>query len=158
MLRSLKELRGYDILTAEGLKGTVADFYFDDARWTVRYLVADLGGLLPGRKVLISPAAFRPPQWEAREFPLALSRKQIEASPDVDTAKPVSRRQEEELAKHFGWPLYWMEGPVGLPTYGFRGLPHEVLPHEREEEAKVAVRERKEDPHLRSVKEVLGYR
>src|SRR5262245_15188054 len=106
MLRSLKELRGYDILTAEGLKGTGADFYFDDALWKVRYLVADLGGLLPGRKVLISPAVFEAPRWDAKEFPLKLTRKQIEDSPDVDTAKPVTRRQEEELVRHYGWPAY----------------------------------------------------
>ena len=55
MLRSLLDLRNYRIQAIDGHIGGVHDLLFDDQRWTVRYLVVDLGSWLPGRKVLISP-------------------------------------------------------------------------------------------------------
>ena len=41
----------------DGEIGKLDDFYFDDKSWTIRYLVADTGNWLLGRKVLISPIA-----------------------------------------------------------------------------------------------------
>lgn len=64
MLRSIEELRGYTIGAIDGDIGSVDDFYFDDERWAVRYLVADTGGWLGGRKVLITPPALREPDWQ----------------------------------------------------------------------------------------------
>jgi hypothetical protein len=156
MLRSVKELKGYSIQTMDGVKGSVADFFFDDATWTLRYLVADTGHWLPGRKVLISPAAFKTPDWEQKIFPVDLTKEQIEKSPDVDADKPVSRQEELRILKYFQWIPYW--DATGMPTYGFRGLPHEITATEKEREAGVATLAHKGDPHLRSAREVIGYR
>ena len=57
MLRSMKDLEGYEIRATDGPIGHVEDFYFDDAAWVIRYLVVDTGTWLSGRKVLISPIA-----------------------------------------------------------------------------------------------------
>ena len=61
MLRRVDELLGFRIHAADGDIGRVHDLYFDDQRWTVRYLVVDTRHWLPGRRVLLSPAAVRRP-------------------------------------------------------------------------------------------------
>ena len=55
MLRNLKDLQGYALRATDGDVGTVKDFYFDDDRWVVRYLVVETGSWLASRRVLISP-------------------------------------------------------------------------------------------------------
>ena len=41
MLRSLKEILGYEILSLDGRAGRVDDFIFDIDSWRVRYVIAD---------------------------------------------------------------------------------------------------------------------
>ena len=59
MQKSIKNLKGNAIVATDGEIGKVDDFYFDDKSWTIRYLVADTGNWLLGRKVLLSPIANR---------------------------------------------------------------------------------------------------
>ena len=61
MLRQAKDLNDYKLGARDGEIGNVKEFYFDDQSWAVRYLVADTGGWLSGRRVLISPYALDPP-------------------------------------------------------------------------------------------------
>ena len=115
MLRSAKELLGYELHGTDGQIGHVRDFYFDDAEWRTRYLVADTGNWLPGRKVLVSPASTGEPDWSSHSVPVKLSKSQIEHSPPIDFDKPVSRQYEEKLSKQHGWPVYWQNYPA-FPT------------------------------------------
>lgn len=48
MLRSLKELAGYNVAGQDDRVGQVDDFHFDHVTWTVHSLVVDTGGWLPG--------------------------------------------------------------------------------------------------------------
>ena len=59
MLRSVRELIGYTIRARDGEVGQIVDFYFDDERWTVRYLVVSMGTdeAGAGSSVLLSPMA-----------------------------------------------------------------------------------------------------
>ena len=57
MQKSTKDLKGNTLVATDGDIGQSADFYFDDKSWTIRYLVADTGNWLQGRKVLLSPIA-----------------------------------------------------------------------------------------------------
>jgi len=57
MLDQAKELKNYTLRTLDGEIGKVKDFYFDDAFWTIRYLIAYTGNWLTGMQVLISPHA-----------------------------------------------------------------------------------------------------
>ena len=91
MLRNVKTLKGYKLGALDGDIGKVKDFYFDDQRWTVRYLVADTGSWLPGKQVLISPHALKKVREVEKIIDVALSKKRIEDSPSVDLDKPVSR-------------------------------------------------------------------
>lgn len=57
MLYKVKELKGCKLQGLDGEIGNVVEFYFDDKHWAVRYLVAETGTWLDGRRVLISPHA-----------------------------------------------------------------------------------------------------
>jgi len=107
MLRSIKQLYGVKLGASDGEIGHVKDFYFDDRNWAVRYVVADTGSWLSGRKVLISPHVFGSLHQVGKLLLVNLTRKQIEDSPSIESHKPVSRQYEEEYYRYYGWPCYW---------------------------------------------------
>ncbi len=115
MLRSLREMQGFKIHASDGDLGRVDDFYFDDEAWGVRYLVVETGNWLTGRRVLISPISVSRTDWPARQIHVSLTREQVHNSPDFDTAMPVSRREEEEFFRYYGWPIYWLGGGLWGP-------------------------------------------
>lgn len=106
-LRRTKDLNRYTIAATDTDIGSIYDFYFDDQQWTIRYIVVGTGVMLPGRKVLISPAALRHPAWSPLHLRVNLTWEKIQNSPSIDLHKPVSRRHETEHAQHYGWPHYW---------------------------------------------------
>jgi hypothetical protein len=157
MLLSVKNLSKYKIEATDGSIGQVHTFLFDDRNWAVRYLVIDTGSWLPGRKVLIAPAALGKPEGQMEVFPIELTREQIKNSPDIDTEKPVSRQQEIELHKYYNWAPYWggtLE-PIGIP---YEPAVLDINKQTEEEKSENKDTKGKTDPHLRSTKEVIGYK
>jgi sporulation protein YlmC with PRC-barrel domain len=124
MLRTVSQLYGDKLGASDGEIGHVKDFYFDDRKLVVRYLVADTGSWLPGRKVLISPYALGSLHRAGKLVLVNLTRKQIEDSPSVEAHKPVSRQYEEEYYRYYGWPYYW----EGSGLWGLSGFPILELP------------------------------
>src|SRR5688500_491061 len=120
MIRSLTDLQGYEVVATDGAIGSVDDFFFDDERWTIRYLVVDTGKWLSTRRVLISPISIRRPDWSVRTMLLANSREQVRNSPHIDTHKPVSRQHEAAFFGYYGYPHYWgsetLWGPAAYPA------------------------------------------
>src|SRR5580704_1253796 len=104
MLKSVSRMKDLTIHASDGEIGRVEEFYFDDETWTVRYLIVNTGGWLSGRLVLISPMFLRRADWETAQLHVALTTKQIENSPDIDTQKPVSRQHEAEYMDAFNVP------------------------------------------------------
>jgi hypothetical protein len=158
MLRSLKELYGYQVRGTDGDIGKVHDFFFDDAIWTVRYLVVETGNWLSKRRVLLSTFPLGKPQWEKQLFPVLLGRQQVRESPDIDARKPVSRKMEEALHSHYGWTAYWRSA---TPLGGLGAVAvAQMLSGEaqrRHDRKKASPEQRQQDWHLRSTREVLGY-
>jgi uncharacterized protein YrrD len=148
MLRKAKDLNGYKLDSRDGEIGKVKEFYFDDQSWTVRYLVADTGGWLSGRQVLISPYALDPANEGRKVIPVDLTRTQIEKSPSLVTDRPVSRQYEWDYYSYYGWPGYWggpyAWGPSVYPTRGRVGW------------SEASRRAKGEDLHLRSTADVTG--
>jgi sporulation protein YlmC with PRC-barrel domain len=151
------ELIGRHVVASDGEVGTVEDLYFDDERWTVRYLVARTGGWLDARLVLLSPASVESTDGDVR---VGLTRERIERAPDIDTDKPVSRRLEQAHASYYGYPYYW-RGPHLWGTGIYPGVvPMPAVPPEQAQELERRVdeeREAAEHSHLRSVREVVDY-
>ncbi|MGE3179382.1 MAG: PRC-barrel domain-containing protein [Vicinamibacterales bacterium] len=106
MLHLARKVIGSPIRAVDGDIGTLEDFYFDDERWVVRYLVVDTGGWLGGRRVVISPMSVQPP-WDKAGIPVRLTRTQVENSPAVDLAAPLTRSGEVQVLGYYGYPYYW---------------------------------------------------
>ena len=153
MLRSLKDLEGYTIAATDGDVGRVVDFLLDDERWAIRYLVAETGGFLDGRRVLLSPISLRSVDWSSRRVHLALTVDKIKNSPSVDTDKPVCRQHERDFYRYYGYPYYW--GDLGL--WGIGAYPRYLAAGQYNEAALQGSDHDLDDVHLRSAKEVRGY-
>jgi hypothetical protein len=118
MLTNATHLKGVVIRATDGEIGTVDQLYFDDETWAIRYLVVETGGWLGGRRVLISPISVVHTDWQAKRLDVALTKKRVENSPDIDTHKPVSRQHEAEYMGYYGYSYYWgglYVGPRVLP-------------------------------------------
>lgn len=152
MLRSIDEMKNYVLEATDGEIGRCKDFLFDEIQMTVRYMVADTGKWLPGRKVLISPISLGEPDWTTRRFPVNLSRTDIKESPPLEADEPVSRVFEKHFYDFYGYPYYWVGHGVWGPEYYARRL-YGVSPRELNQ----AHEEEQKDNHLRSVSEVEGY-
>jgi hypothetical protein len=168
MLRSMNDLKGYQIQATDGTIGHVKDFYFDDQWWTARYIVVETGSWFSERKVLISPYALGEPNWVDKVLPTSMTMAQVKTSPDIDTNKPVSRQHEMDYLDYYSYPYYWggasqWGGDMGagglMPGFGdFWDYPRIADP-ERVKEFNRAVRalHDDDDPHLRSCQAVTGY-
>jgi hypothetical protein len=157
MMQVILALKGYGIEASDGAIGTVADFLFDDASWRVRWLVVDCGTWLTGRKVLIHPSAISRADLEQQQFLVALTKAQVQMSPELAEDQPVSQQMENQLYTYYGWDPLWagpflsempgaMASPLMAPPYFGLGL-----------SAGEGARLPGSDPHVRSVEEVTGY-
>lgn len=135
------------LVTVDDSSACVIDCLFDECAWKMRYLVIDTGNWLPGRQLLISPVCVHAEAWCADSMIINLTSEQMEHSPDVDSAKPVSRKCEERIAEHYGWPMYWL-GDVGA------GVPVTHIPGP---ERSLAAEDIERQTSLRSFMEVQGY-
>jgi uncharacterized protein YrrD len=157
MLKSVVQLQGGTIRATDGEIGKVDQFYFDDETWTIRYLVVNTSSWLAGRLVLISPIALRQAEWQSKRLDVALTKKQIEDSPPIDSHKPVSRQHEAVYLGYYGYPYYW-GGPNlwGLTSYP-AGLTVQREAVTEAEASQARAGKESADSHLRSTNEVTGY-
>jgi uncharacterized protein YrrD len=153
MLRSLKELEGYSVTATDGDIGTVVDFFIDDQRHAVRYLVVEMGGIFDKRRVVISPVSFREVDWSTHRFNLALTVDKVQHSPDVDVDMPVSRQIEQEYSRYYGYRYYW--GYTGV--WGVDAYPSMLANAAWRDEQVKRSQHPAGDTHLRSAREVRGY-
>lgn len=110
MLRSISGLQNYSVGAVDGPIGHVKDFYFDDDKWVIRYLVVDTGAWLSSRNVLISPITIGNADWAAKLLPVSLTKRQVKDSLHIDTHKPVSHQHEKDHVGYYGHPVYRAEG------------------------------------------------
>jgi sporulation protein YlmC with PRC-barrel domain len=159
MLRKASAIDGYTIAASDGRIGTVSDFLFDDASWLVRWMVVDTGKWLSGRKVLLPPSVLGQLDPKGREFAVGLTMRQVKASPDIDSERPVSRQLESNIYDYYGWQPYWGAGlMMGAYGYGGGAMSVSPVPESRLLAEDIAAAQRsKDDPHLRSIEAVTGY-
>ena len=110
MLTSLEQLRKFKLQATDGEIGRVRDVLIEEGNWTARWLVADTGDWLLGKKVLLSPHALKEPDMENEVVPVAMDKAQIESSPHLDEDAPVTREYEKSLFDQYEWPYYWHGG------------------------------------------------
>ena len=155
MLTNATQLKGLVIRATDGERGTVDQFYFDDETWAIRYLTVETGGWLGGRLVLISPFSVVHADLLDKRLDVALTKKQVENSPDINTHLPISRQHEAAYLGYYGYPYYWggpyMWGPAFYPA----GLASPITAST--ETMADSIRKESTDSHLRSTEAVTGY-
>ena len=161
MLRKVNELHGYSLLATDGELGNVKDVFFDDEKWTIRYLVVETGSWLNSRRVLISPYSVARVDSADESIAVRLTQDQVKNSPDIDTHQPISRQMEGDLSRYYGLGNYWI-GPElwGAGAYPMVGAPNvEGGGHipSRAEELLQQASDNPEDYHLRSAENVKGH-
>lgn len=165
MLKNYHKIKNSSINAIDGHLGKLDDFLFDDQSWAIRYMVVQIGAFMTKEKKLLSPAALI--SLGPLGFNVNISTDQIRNSPDINTAKPISRQKEEELHSYYNWGYYWnypmYTNVFGSPLYtGFGTYPHPNALHSDKEiaERQSRMHERaieSEKTHLRSANEVINY-
>ena len=137
MLRSAKSLLGYKLHESDALVGTVHDLYFDDKRWDVRHLVAELGSFWRGRKVLVAGSLLGTVDPVAEMLLIHQTAQEVQRDPDSQADKPVYQQFQEQAREYYQWVAHWTPfsgAPEPKWEFVFTG-----------------------DSHLRSVRHLLGY-
>jgi len=137
MLRSAKSLLGYKLHESDALVGTVHDLYFDDKRWDVRHLVAELGSFLRGRKVLVAGSLLGTVDPVAEMVLIQQTAQEVQKDPDSQADKPVYQQFQEQAREYYQWVAHWTPfsgAPEPKWEFVFTG-----------------------DSHLRSVRHLVGY-
>ncbi|MEO8025445.1 MAG: PRC-barrel domain-containing protein [Bryobacteraceae bacterium] len=149
------DLEGLTIRATDGDLGKVSQLYFDDESWAIRYLVVETGGWLSGRRVLISPFSILRADWSDKSLHVALTKQQVEHSPDIDTHQPVNRQHEATYLGYYGYPSYW-GGPYLWGASFYPMVPPPPAEITGDSLAQKIGRE-SVDSHLRTSEEVIGY-
>ena len=105
--RAIQDLHNDDIVATDGPLGAVEDFYFDDRRWALRYLVANTGDGFPGQRVLIAAASVSREQITRDAIPVALTREQMSRTPGMERNDLRSGREM------VGYSVAARDGTVG---------------------------------------------
>ena len=153
MLRRLRDLENWTVAGSDDTDiGSVEDGYFDDQRWTVRYLVVNAGGWLVDNSVLVSPMAVRLVEWEKSKIHVMLSREHVQNAPKMQQGAPLTRGYEADYSRYYGYPYYW----VGTGLWGINPEPP-VMAAPGAEPLPAGVEGEPDSAHLRSAKEISGY-
>jgi hypothetical protein len=154
MLHLAHKIAGATVRGIDGDIGSLEDFYFEEDRWTVRYLLIDTGKWFSGKRVLISPMSV-PNGWGRQGVRLNLTKDQVWNSPEITEGEPLSREGETKVLMYYGYPDYWgaasIWGNFDSPTELIAGSPKEVVTPARTNGFDPEAR------HLRSIKKSTGY-
>ncbi|MGH4121234.1 PRC-barrel domain-containing protein [Clostridium sp.] len=158
MLNKAKTLKNYKLNSLDGEIGKAKEFYFDDQNWSIRYLMADTGNWLTGRRVLISPNSIVSICKEEEYISINLTKSKIENSPTLDSHKPVSRQFQEKLNGYFDLPMHCVgQQMVGVCPPDVGAYPLIETKNNKEKVIESTMSDNEWDPHLRSTHKVSGY-
>jgi uncharacterized protein YrrD len=154
MLHLAHKITGAAVKGTDGEIGTVEDFYFEEDRWTVRYLLVDTGKWFSGKRVLISPMSVRS-GWGRMGVRLGLTKDQVWNSPEFNDGESWSPAGESHVLAYYGYPAYW--GAASL--WGNYDSPIALVEAAPSADA-ASASTTSIDPearHLRSIKKSTGY-
>ncbi len=158
MLQSVNDLKGYTIVATDGEIGSIEEFYFDDEKLTVRYLVANTGNWLTGKQNLLAPFAVTHLDHDTRKIRVALTKEQVKNSPGIDKHQPVSRQMERIVSDYYGDAYYWEFRPDLTPAQLIEAnAAASMVKSAKGTGATAAVAAAAPDVYLRSMQEVAMY-
>lgn len=164
MLRNVREIVGAHVHAEDGRIGPVHTLYFDDEGWRVRHFVVGAGNLLKNRDVLLAPEVVRGEGGETeRDFVLrsGLTKEEVEVAPGAVTDPPVAWQRRIDRAAALPYPTTGEStiGPAGAPIDArILDATGRLSPVPGEGGEAYETGKSHGDPHLRSTREVRGYR
>lgn len=103
-LRSMREVLGYSIYTADGEVGSIEDFIIEDTLWGIHHAVLGLGQPSE-RSIITPPTSIRSISWPGKAAWLNLTFEDLQKKPDFDATCPVNQDIEHRLYDYYGRPV-----------------------------------------------------
>jgi PRC-barrel domain len=138
-MQTIKRLQTCTVVTTDGRIGRLRTLYFDDRRWILRHLVVTLRHWLAVRDVLVPPDCVRRIDTTSRRLVISLNKHEVARKPEAWTDRPVSQQRETSINAVYWYSVF--PGPLAPRSVG-----HSMIGPRR-----------RDDRHLRSTAEVLGY-
>lgn len=108
-LRSLEEVRGYELVATDGSQiGQLDDMILDDETWAIRYFSALIDGPSSSRTVLLSPQWFDSFDWTQKKLSCRFTKEIVMLSPAFQAQHPITATAEKELYDYYGEPASWL--------------------------------------------------
>jgi hypothetical protein len=106
-LFNTEKIIGYDIEATDGKIGYVHDFIIDDEVWHIRYIAIDMGGRMPGKKVLTFPKVIKEFKQDNNKLLINIVKDTLINSPEYNSKFPIERAYEIKLHQYYGFLRYW---------------------------------------------------
>jgi len=103
-LRSMREVLGYSIHTADGEAGSLEHFIIEDTLWGIHHAIVALGQP-PRRSIITSPTSIRSISWPGKAAWMNLSFQDLQKQPDFNATSPVNQDNEHRLYDYYGRPV-----------------------------------------------------
>jgi hypothetical protein len=103
-LRSMREVLGYSIYTADGEAGSVEDFIVEDTLWGIHHAILGLGQP-PERSIIAAPASIRSISWPGKAAWVNLTLQDLQKQPEFNATSPVNQDNEHRLYDYCGRPV-----------------------------------------------------
>ena len=153
MQRRGSAFNGFTVEATDGHVGVVTDILFEEKTWALRWFVIDTDPWWSRRQILIHPSAMERPDILGHRFSINLTKLQVDASPGIQSDKPVSRQMEQKLDIAYGY------GPgLDVGSYGGAAFGTQWDGWLNQNGAITRAAAVDGDPRLRSMNEVKGYR
>ncbi len=101
MLWNASSLMDYAIKAKDGEVGSISNLLYQDSDWAIRWVVADTGDWLSGKRVLLPVSALGPLDRDSQQLSVNLTMAQIEGAPDIDGSDPLSQEIDLLTCKHY---------------------------------------------------------
>lgn len=106
-LRSVGEVKGYDVDATDGPVGHVEDFVTTTDVWKILYLEIGSHTWRRGESWLLPTDWIRGVSWPGHRVPVDQQRERIHDSPSLRPKAPITRDYEAKLFEHYGRTPYW---------------------------------------------------
>ncbi len=107
-LRSVDEVIGYNVHPTDGDTsgdiGHIRDFFIAESDWSIGYLLADTGGWLGGKQVLLAQSWLQQVRWSDASVVVNVRREHVESAPKYDPHMQWDTTAEHELNEHYNHP------------------------------------------------------
>lgn len=121
LLWRASELLGYTVRATNGEAGKIYDLYFSSKTWNLQAFVVDIGDWVldtgdwtPGKKVIVSAAAFSQPNREEYVLPVALTKDEVEQHLEPDAEQnQEDNRDLYSLKTTLGYYIQANDGEIG---------------------------------------------